>query len=100
MKIISPVIEAQTGQQADETKIMIAMKMRYENMVDLTTAYFKQIDLHLCAFAAVHQEGVFIRLDNLRGRMPAMSRNRRIISQYSYSNHLLFIFSKDSFYRF
>ena len=59
MKILCAVEQAHAGEQADQSKVMIAVQVRNENVIDLAALYFVFGKLHLCSFAAVNQKTFF-----------------------------------------
>jgi hypothetical protein len=49
-------------------------------MIDSAFFYFIAAHLHLRSLAAINEHQVFSSLQNLRGWMPVMRRNGRIVS--------------------
>ena len=66
---------------------MITVQVRNENMVDAIPSNFINIHLYLSALTAIDEEKLVAHGDYLRSGMPVMCRQRRVISQDSYSKH-------------
>ena len=74
-------------QQPYQTEIMVAMKMRDENVRNLSTPYFVFDHLYLRSFAAIDQIIIPVMGYDLAGWVAVKCRNGRIISQDSYRQH-------------
>ena len=66
--------KAHAGEQADQSEVVVAMKVRNENMVDLAAADLVFGHLHLGAFAAVKEKELVFHRDHLCGGMTIKSR--------------------------
>ena len=72
--------QTHTGDQPDQSEIMVAMQMRYKNMVDPAPPDLVPGHLHLCTLAAINQVTFFQRLQDLRSGVPVKSRYGGIVT--------------------
>lgn len=87
MQLLLMTQQAETVDKADQTEIMVAMKMGNENMGDLAAADLVIDHLYLCAFAAINKVVSAIMRYYLAGRMPVKCRNSRVIAKDGNSEH-------------
>jgi hypothetical protein len=71
-------------EQANQSKIVIAMEVRNKDVRDLASAHFVFDHLDLCAFTAVDQVTDTILRNHLAGWMAVEGRYRRIVPQNRY----------------
>ena len=74
MKIRGASEKAHRREQTDQAKVVITVKMRNEDMIDLAAADLVLGHLHLSAFPTVDKEEVIFHGDDLCGRVAIESR--------------------------
>ena len=74
----------ESGYEANEPETVVAVQVRYEDVVDEREVYVATAQLHLCALAAVHHKLLVAYLYNLRTCIVACCRQCRAAAQYMY----------------
>jgi len=76
VKVVHPPLQVHRKQQTRQAKVMIAMKMAYENMIDLMIRELIPLQLHLRSFTRIHQEEPVLNFNELRGGKSSVGRKR------------------------
>jgi len=87
MQILLVTEQTETVDEPDQSKIMIAVQMRNENMGNAAASYFIIDHLNLCAFAAINKKIISVHRHHLAGWMPVKCRYRGVIAEYSDCEH-------------
>jgi hypothetical protein len=61
---------------------MVAVQMRYKNMIQSVETYFIPAQLKLNAFSAINHVEFIPEIDDLRGRLVINSRRRSAATEY------------------
>jgi hypothetical protein len=79
--------QAKTIDQPDQTKVMIAMEMRDEDVRDPASPDPVLYHLDLRSFPTIDQKIISVHRYHLAGRVTVKRRNGRVISKDSDSEH-------------
>lgn len=74
MQLLCASEQSHAGEHADQTKVVVTMKVRDENVVDLAAADLVFGHLHLGAFATIDEKELVFHRDHLCSRMTIKSR--------------------------
>lgn len=75
MQLISPSIQVHRVDQSYQAKIVVAMQMGNEDMVDLLQAETWFTQLHLCPFPAIQQKHTVSQYNEMGGRVAVRCRD-------------------------
>src|SRR5687768_14178747 len=76
VKVVCATHQMHSEDQTHQAKVMIAVQVRDENMVDAMKVRLKAHKLHLRSFPAIHQKETILNFHELRGRKSPISRQR------------------------
>jgi hypothetical protein len=62
------------GKQTHQSKIVVAMQMTNENMVDAAVPHFKLCQTNLSTFSTIYQIEIVVMIDHLGGVVPSISK--------------------------
>ncbi len=74
MQFLSPAQKVHAAKQAGQSKKMIAVQMRDQDVADGLKFGFVPPELHLCALAAIDQKIPFCDVEQLRAWVPVACR--------------------------
>lgn len=84
VQVVFAVVQVHGKQQAGQAQVVVAMQVRYEDVVDAHQRQPEACQLHLSAFTAVYQHIFVVQGYELCGRKASVSRNGTTASQYGY----------------
>jgi hypothetical protein len=84
MKVIGSPLEMHGEDQTHQTKVVVAMKMTNEDVIDPVEVSLELHQLHLSAFAAVDEKIMILYFNQLSGRMSAIRWQCTARTQYGY----------------
>jgi hypothetical protein len=87
VKVLLVTEKTKAVDQSDKTEIMIAMKMRNENMGDPASPDLVTDHLYLCAFAAIDKKKIIVHRHNLAGGVAIKCGYCRVIAENGNSEH-------------